>query len=139
MKFPELFIIGKCVKIRFKNKGSPCYFLSSRGQNIKNITNFKQKRLFLFEFLVSFFMAFLAKKLNYTVTIWFDCVWLIFLNKMIVVILQLLGNRSFFIVIYSLPVTKNHRNIPWTCLVHEFSFTNIFKRYYSRLQTSYIK
>ena len=28
----ELLIIEKYVKIRFKSKGSPCYFLSSRGQ-----------------------------------------------------------------------------------------------------------
>ena len=28
--------------------------------------------------------------------------------------------------IYSLPVTKNHRNIRPRCLVHEFSFTDIF-------------
>ena len=28
--------------------------------------------------------------------------------------------------IYSVPVTKNHRNIRWRCLVHEFSFADIF-------------
>ena len=28
--------------------------------------------------------------------------------------------------IYFVPVTKNHRNILSSCLVHEFSFTNIF-------------
>ena len=28
--------------------------------------------------------------------------------------------------IYSVPVTKNHRNILWRCLVHELSFTDIF-------------
>ena len=28
--------------------------------------------------------------------------------------------------IYSVPVTKNHRNIKKRCLVHEFSFTDIF-------------
>ena len=28
--------------------------------------------------------------------------------------------------IYSVPVTKNHRNIRSRCLVHEFSFTDIF-------------
>ena len=31
------FIIGKYVKIRFNNRESPCYFLSSRDQQIKNI------------------------------------------------------------------------------------------------------
>ena len=44
LNFPELKerkIKGKenkYVKIRFKNRESPCYFLSSRGQKIKNIT-----------------------------------------------------------------------------------------------------
>ena len=61
LNFPKLFIIGKYVKIRFKNRGSPCYFLSSRGQKIENITKIEQKGLFLFLFLVSFFMAFLAQ------------------------------------------------------------------------------
>ena len=69
--FPELFIIGKYVKIKFKNRGSPCFFLSSRGQKIKYIANIKQKRLFLFTLLVSFFMAFLAQKLIYTISTWF--------------------------------------------------------------------
>ena len=38
LDFPESFIIGKYVKIKFKNGGLPCYFLSSRGLKIKNIT-----------------------------------------------------------------------------------------------------
>ena len=38
LDFPESFIIGKYVKIKFKNCGVPCYFLSSRGLKIKNIT-----------------------------------------------------------------------------------------------------
>ena len=50
--FAELFIIGKYVKIRFKNRGLPCYFLSSRGLKIKNITKIEQKKLF---FLHSWF------------------------------------------------------------------------------------
>ena len=29
--------------------------------------------------------------------------------------------------IFSVPVTKNHQNIPSRCLVHEFSFTDFFK------------
>ena len=37
LNFPELIIIGKYLKITFKNRGSPCYFLSSRDQLIKNI------------------------------------------------------------------------------------------------------
>ena len=35
--FPELFIIGKYVKISFKNRRSQCYFLKCKGQKIKNI------------------------------------------------------------------------------------------------------
>ena len=42
LNFPELFIIGKYVKIRLKNRRSPWYFLGSRGQKIKNITKIKQ-------------------------------------------------------------------------------------------------
>ena len=67
MKFLWIFLsrsfIRKYVKIMFKNSGSPCYFLSSKGQKIKNITKIGQKRLFLFTFLVSFFLAFLAQKM----------------------------------------------------------------------------
>ena len=31
-----------------------------------------------------------------------------------------------FLYIYSVPVTRNHRNIRSKCLVHEFSITDIF-------------
>ena len=67
LNFPELFIIWKYVKIRFKNRGSLCCLLSSRGQKIKNVTKIEQKRLFLFTFLVSF----LSQKRIYTINIWF--------------------------------------------------------------------
>ena len=70
-------------KIRFKNKGSPCYFLSSRGQKMKNITKIEQKRLFLFTFLASFFMAFLAQKLIYTTNLYLTLCLADFLNKII--------------------------------------------------------
>ena len=63
LHFLELFIVAIYVKIRFRNWGSPCYFLSSRGQNIKNIIKTEHT------FLVSFFMAFLAQKLIYTIYI----------------------------------------------------------------------
>ena len=69
LNFPELFIKEKYVKIRFENWKSPCYFLSFRGQEIKNITKIEHTRLFLFTFLVSFFKAFLAQKLIYTINI----------------------------------------------------------------------
>ena len=53
LNFPELFIKGKYVKIRFKNRGSPCYFLSSRGQKIKNITKIEQKET-VFVYILGF-------------------------------------------------------------------------------------
>ena len=53
---------------------SPCYFLSSRGQMIENNIKIEQKRLFLFTFFVSFFMAFLWQKLIYTINIRFNFV-----------------------------------------------------------------
>ena len=74
LNFPELFIIGKYIKIKFKNRASPYYFLSSRGQKIENTTKIEPKQLFLFKFLVSFFMACLAQKLIYTINIWFNFV-----------------------------------------------------------------
>ena len=75
LNFSELFITEKYVKIRFNNMGSPCYFVSSRGQKIKNTTKVERARLFLFiTFLFSFFMAFLAQKLIYTINIRFDFV-----------------------------------------------------------------
>ena len=75
LNFSELFITEKYVKIRFNNMGSPCYFISSRGQKIKNTTKVERAGLFLFiTFLFSFFMAFLAQKLIYTINIRFDFV-----------------------------------------------------------------
>ena len=43
LNIPELFIIGKHVKIRSINRETPCNFLSSRGQNIKDITKIEKK------------------------------------------------------------------------------------------------
>ena len=71
--FFKLFILGKYIKIRFKDRVSPCYFLSSRGQKIINIIKIEQTRLFLFTFLL-FFMVFLAQKLIYTLNLWFNFV-----------------------------------------------------------------
>ena len=64
-----MFKIRRYVKIRFKNRGPPCYFLSSRGQKIKIITKIEQTILFLFTFLVSFFMAPMSQKLIYIINI----------------------------------------------------------------------
>ena len=69
LNFPRLFIKRKYIKIGFKNRGPPCYFLSSKGQKIKDITKIEQKRLFLFTLVVSFFWAFLAQKLIYKISI----------------------------------------------------------------------
>ena len=62
-----MFIIAKYVKIRFKNRRSSCYFLTSRDQKIKDITKVTQKMLFLFSFFVSFFMGFLTQRLTYAI------------------------------------------------------------------------
>ena len=67
--FPELLIIEKDVKISSKNRGSPCYFLTSRGQKFKDITEVIPNILFLFTFFVSFFMGFLTQRLIYTMNI----------------------------------------------------------------------
>ena len=72
LNFPDLFTTGTYVKIRFKNRWSPRYFLSSRDQKIKTITKIVQKKLFLFTFLVSFFMAFLTRNLIYSINTWFN-------------------------------------------------------------------
>ena len=77
LNFPELFMIEKYAKIRLKNRGPPCYFLEVKRS--KNITKVEQKRLCLFTFLISFFMAVLAQKLTYAINIYLTlCVWLIF-------------------------------------------------------------
>ena len=43
-----MFIIGEYVKIRFKNWGTPCYFPSSGGHKIKNISKIEHTRLFFY-------------------------------------------------------------------------------------------
>ena len=66
LNFPELFIKGKYLKIRFKNRGSPCYFQSSRGQKMSNITKIEPKRLFGYILGFIFYGFFYAKtELNY--------------------------------------------------------------------------
>ena len=78
LSFPQLFIIGKYVKIRFKIGDHPT-------RKIKNMTKIEQKRLclLLFTFLVSFPMAFLAQKLIYTTNIYLTLSLADFLNKII--------------------------------------------------------
>ena len=62
LNFPELLILGKYVKIRFKNWWSPCYFLSSRGQEIKILHKLNMRDCFVY-ILDFIFMALLAQKL----------------------------------------------------------------------------
>ena len=83
LNFPELFIIEKHVKIRSKNRGSPYYFLTSRDQKFKNITDVIPKILFLFTFLISFFMGLLTQRLIYTMNMWLTLCLAHFLNKVI--------------------------------------------------------
>ena len=64
----------KIQKIKFENRGLPCYFVRPRSQKIKNIIKIERKRLLLFTFLVSFFKSLLAQKFIYTINIWFNFV-----------------------------------------------------------------
>ena len=66
---PMLIKKSVYVKIRFKKRSHHAIFFSPRGQKMKNITKIEQTRLFLFTFLFSFFMAFLAQKLINTINI----------------------------------------------------------------------
>ena len=79
--FSIVIFIGKYLKIRFKNSVSPRYFFSSAGLKIKNITKIEQKAQFLFIFLVSIFMTFLAHKLTYTIIRWFSFVFGLFFKQ----------------------------------------------------------
>ena len=73
-------IIGK---IRFKNSGSSCYFLGSRGQKTKNNTEIEQTRLFLFTFLVSFFYGVSSAKTDLENKYMINSEFGSFLNKII--------------------------------------------------------
>ena len=46
LNFPELIIKGKDVNIRFKNRGSSCYFLSSRSRKIKILQKLNKRDCF---------------------------------------------------------------------------------------------
>ena len=75
LNFTELFLIGKYVKLRFKNGGWPCYFCSLRGQKIKNITKTEQKRLYLFTLFGFIFYGVSRAKTDlhnkYMILLWF--------------------------------------------------------------------
>ena len=67
-----MFVIGKYVKVRSKNRGSPCYFLSSRVQKIKNITQTEQK-ITVFVYILGFFFYGVSDLLNkYMINFVFD-------------------------------------------------------------------
>ena len=68
-EFPFLFLKSFSVYVLLAKErssalttgGSPCYFLSSRGQKIKEVAKIESTRLFLFTFLVSFLWGFSRK------------------------------------------------------------------------------
>ena len=97
LNFLELFIIGKYVKIKFQNWGLSYYFFSSRDQKVKNITKFETE-----------FLKVELNKRTKAATSGYSTV----------------GN--FLQCIYSTLVAKNHQKFWSRCLVHEFSFTDIF-------------
>ena len=76
LNFPQLFIIGKYVKLALKTG-------DHHTKNTKNITKIEKKRLLLFTFLVSLFIAFLARKLIYITNIYLTLCLADFLNKII--------------------------------------------------------
>ena len=57
--------------------------LFSRDEKIKNITKVEQKRLSLFTFLISLFMAFLAQKLTCPINTYLTLCLANFLKKII--------------------------------------------------------
>ena len=73
-KFSWVVFIGKYGKIRLKNRRLPYKKVEQK---------IEQKRLLLFTFFVSFFMAFLAQKLTYTTNIYLTLCLADFLNKII--------------------------------------------------------
>ena len=66
MKFLHVFVSCSLLGNMWKSG------LNSIGQKIKNMAKIEYTSLFLFTFLVSFFMAFLALKLLYAVSEWFN-------------------------------------------------------------------
>ena len=69
LTMPNIIILIKVFKTRFKNFRTPYYFLSFRGRKTKSIIKIKHRRLLFFTFVVSIFMVFLAEKLIHTINI----------------------------------------------------------------------
>ena len=59
--FPESLTVGKYLKMRFKNRGSPCYFLSSRGQRSKILQKLNKRDCFCLHSWFHFVWRFLRK------------------------------------------------------------------------------
>ena len=77
--FPELFIIEKYEKIRFKNRGPPCYFLEIKISKI--LQNLNKRGYFCNILGFIFYGRFHAKtNLHSKFMIWL-CVWLIFWTR----------------------------------------------------------
>ena len=66
LNFPELFIIGKIVKIRFKNRGHHAIFSILEINRSKILQKINKSDCFCLHSWLHFFMAFLAQKLIYT-------------------------------------------------------------------------
>ena len=97
-KFSWVVRCKKNVKIRFENKGSPCCFLSSRGQKIRGITKIEPKRSFLFQFLPSFLLVLQVQKLIDTINIWFYFVSGLFFEQddlLNIIILEIYAKKWF--------------------------------------------
>ena len=73
-----MFIIGKYEKSGLKTGDH------HNKKIYKNITKIERKRLLLLTFLVSFFMAFLAQKLIYTINVYLTLCLADFFNKIII-------------------------------------------------------
>ena len=70
LDIPELFIIGKYVKIKFRNWESPSYFQSSRGQKVKNWT-YDTVFVYVLDFI---FYGNSRARIIYAISKWFNFV-----------------------------------------------------------------
>ena len=70
--FPEFCIIGKHVKIRFKDRVSSCYFLCSRGQKVKNITKIEWAKETVFVYILGFSFYGVSRDKTDLLSIWFN-------------------------------------------------------------------
>ena len=122
-----MFIIEKYIKIRFKNKGSPCYFLSSRGQKIKNVTKIEQRRLFLFTFFIHFLWHFLCRNWLTQYLIHF-CVWLIFEQDLTnLLILEVYAKIDLNVHVFDKKNWCSSKSDQWFCDSHTLTVRATFR------------